>query len=306
MQFHEMIVSGIGKLPPRYIRFGFVKELDLLGSAVDNTNKYAPAVKVIVVETSDLWLSDWLPILSPKCDEGGVEYTPPDVGAQVVLLCPDGSPEQMIIAGFLEGVPIEAGTTEETRSNLKVMAFGSSRARRVTVTVDRTEGDESYTIRTPNGHTVILKDKSGAQGIVVQTAEGHYVILRDDESENRVYVHHSGGTEIVFDEDGDMHVAVKRDKTEQIEGDRTNTIGGNSSETIDGDDSKDVGGALFYDVDGNVTISSKQVAKLHGDIMAALETALGMLSGIQAQLTHPTCYLTGAPIGSSTTAKASP
>lgn len=299
------------------IKRGLVKEVDLMGTAIDNFNRIAPAVKVIVLE-GDGWDSGWLPVATPKCDSGGNYYLPMDIDAEVSIACPAGGIEQAVVVGALSRVPDEAGTTAEDRKKHAIMKFGD-----LLILMNRQEGEEEYTITIPGSasgqHLLTLRRKIDSRGIVIQTAGGHTLTLQDLEADKKVELSHSSGSRITFERDGSFTIVVAGGMTTLIDGDRETTVGGddtlgvdgNRKATIGGDDTLTVGGdqeitvmrTIKYTATGTVEVTGS-FTTINGLAGIDLKTLTKIVSGIVTQLTHPVCYVTGAPIGGSMTVKA--
>lgn len=300
--FDEKYISRLRELTSRdFVRLGFVSAVDLTGNAAGNINKIAPAVKVDIRDQK-VWTSGWLQIITQKSDELGEDYSPPDIGAQAVLICPGGSPEYMFVAGFISGVPEEAGTSDTDRRNRKVITFGSSSDQKIVIEFNREAGNESYSITTPNGHTFVIADRINAQGIVLRTSGGHYVILRDDASENRVYVHHSGGTELILEEDGDWKANIVHDQVINVDNDQRLNILGNREAGIAGDDTISVAGSIEYTANA-LTVHGVKVVNLQSDQNVNVFTDAATLAGVHTALTNPVCCILGIPRGATKTTK---
>lgn len=306
----DMLSLMMGK---EFVRIGFVSDIDYLGDRDDNVKGIPCAVKVSMLE-SQQWESEWLMTLSTKSDVFGTEYTPPDIGAKAVLICPGGSPELMFVAGYIMNAPSEVGDTREERLNRKVITFGSSDEQKIVMLWDRTPGNESWKIQTPNGHLLTVKDKIDEQGIAFRTAGGHYLILRDDADDNKVYLHHSKGTEVVFDSNGDWTARVVNDKSEEISEYYDLNVGAclrekiafTKDSKIGNNETKEITMSMDYKVGNDANIEAGNENRIYGNLSVKMETLLGALEGVQTALTHNVCYMTGAPIGCSTTVTASP
>lgn len=272
----------------QFFRYGQVIELDFDGTGENNFSRICPAVRVRVLE-GNTYNSPWLRIATLKNDSGGVDYTPIDMGAIVVIGCPGGVINQGIVMGQISTIPDEAS---EYPADVRVEKFGG-----LTITWDRREGNEEYKIVTPNGHIFALRDNVLSGGALLQTADGHGLGMSDLDPESRVELYHKGGTKIVFDENNDCTITVKRDLNEDITRDLNVSVGGDHNLSVDGE--------LNISANGDVTIHGLNV-NIKGDSMVTLETLKGFLAGIATQLTHPFCFYNGAPIGHSTSVKASP
>lgn len=270
----------------QFFRYGQIIELDYVGNGENNHAQICPGARVRVLEGAT-YESPWLRILTPKNDSGGVDYQPLDIGAIVVIGCPGGVIDQGIILGQIHTIPDEA---ENYPADTKVQKFGG-----LVITWDRRESNEEYKIVTPNGHVFALRDNVLSGGAILQTADGHGLGMADLDPESRVELYHKNGTKIVFDENGDCTITVIRDSNE--------TIGRDSNITIGGNQNIQVTGTINISSLGAVTIQGLSVL-IKGDTSITLQTLAGLIAGIQTQLTHPVCYVTGAPIGGSVTVKA--
>ena len=139
--------------------------------------------------------------------------------------------------------------------------------------------DEKTGILYLNGHRIGFWEN----GISIETSDGKAILLRGDD----LSIAHPQGQSVVMDKDGNIRV----------------TIPGDLDMDLDGDMDLDIEGSVDISSEGEVKISGKLGIELDTENKISLKT-LKQIAGIINELTHPVCYITGAPIGGSETVEA--
>lgn len=102
----------------------------------------------------------WARLAVPMAGQNRGTWFIPDVGDEVLVMFEGGDPRRPYVIGALwNGRDAPPETMDDAENNyLKTIAS----RRNIRITLDDTEGQETVTIQTPGGQTIILKDGPGS------------------------------------------------------------------------------------------------------------------------------------------------
>ena len=253
-----------------YILIGKVIDTDYTGekSYVD----YYPVVKVNLVFSEEIE-SHWIRLATPVSGDKQGDWLPVKVGDEVLVAVPQGNLDYAVVITSLRGY-------HKLPDEFKNDANGYWRGFRWGELLI------AYS-KEPDKHKIIIKHSNGYE---------YYF----DEDKKEEYKHFPDGAFYQYNyETHNLTISLKNvNITIDENGNVTGTMSGNLNLDIGGNENVNVNGNINYTANGEVYIKGLKV-RIKSDTEILLEIDGQTLSGIITQLTHPHCYLTGIPIGSS-------